>query len=94
MGLTSPPPIWTMSTNILFFLFDVTLNNFSEAMKAEFTSKQCKDLWSRIKESLKKNHDSGLTKLKKNYSKTDENDFVVIDGDDRTTRFRGQTERG
>ena len=23
----------------------------------------------------------------------DENDFVVIDGDDRTTRFRGQTER-
>ena len=23
----------------------------------------------------------------------DENDFVVIDSDDRTTRFRGQTER-
>ena len=25
MGLTSPPPIWTMSLNILFFVFfDVT----------------------------------------------------------------------
>ena len=61
--------------------------HFSEAMEAEFTSKQCKDLWSRIKESLNKNHDSGLTKFKKNCSKTDENVFVVIDGDDRTIRF-------
>ena len=26
MGLTSPPPIWTMSANILFFFFDVTPN--------------------------------------------------------------------
>ena len=26
MGLTSPPPIWTMSVNILFFFFDVTPN--------------------------------------------------------------------
>ena len=24
MGLTSPPPIWTMSTNILFVFFEVT----------------------------------------------------------------------
>ena len=28
MGLTSLPPIWTMSTNILFF-FDVTPNPFN-----------------------------------------------------------------
>ena len=67
--------------------------HFSEAMEAEFTWKRCKDLWSRIKESLKKNHDSGLSKLIKDYSKTDENDFVVIDGDDRTIRFKGLTER-
>ena len=67
--------------------------HFSEAMEAEFTSKQCKDLLSRIKESHKKNHDSGLTKFKKDCSKTDKNDLVVIDGDDRTIRFRGLTER-
>ena len=24
MGLTSPPPIWAMSLNILFFFFEVT----------------------------------------------------------------------
>ena len=44
--------------------------HFSEAMEAEFTSKQCKDLWSRIKEGNKKNHDSGLSKFKKHCSKT------------------------
>ena len=57
--------------------------HFSEAMEAEFTSKQFKGLWSRIKESLKKNHDLGFTKFKKDCSKTDENDFVVIDSDDK-----------
>ena len=32
----------------------VLSKHFSEAMEAEFTSKQCKDLWSGIKEGLKK----------------------------------------
>ena len=44
--------------------------HFSEAMEAEFTLKQCKDLWSSIKEGLKKIHDSGLSKFKKECSKT------------------------
>ena len=44
--------------------------HFSEAMEAEFTPKQCKDLWGRIKEGLKKNHDSGLSKFKKDCSMT------------------------
>ena len=60
--------------------------HFSEAMEAEFTSKQCKDLWSRIKEGLKKNHDSGLSKLKKDCSKTGGGPSPIpppsMDGDD------------
>ena len=44
--------------------------HFSEDMEAEFTSKQCTDLWSRIKERLNKNHVSGLSKFKKDCSKT------------------------
>ena len=67
--------------------------HFSEAMEAEFTSKQFKGLWSRIKESIKKNHDWGSQSSIQKCSKIDENDFVVIDGDDRTIRFRGLTER-
>ena len=42
--------------------------HFSEAMDAEFTSKQCKDFWGRIKEGYKKNNDSGLSKFKKDCS--------------------------
>ena len=39
--------------------------HFSEAMEAEFTSKQFKGLWSRIKESIKKNHDWGSQSSKR-----------------------------